>query len=337
MIKKLTRITICTFTCIVLILSLSSPLHAEPYAHVVAFGDSLTDHNGLNQYFPEKQPEAFTNCQGTPCVWVEYMAAELDIDPESIDNNAIGGAMSKGHSDEDLQAAIDAGNLPPLGMVGQVGTYLNEVPEFNSKDTLFTIWIGGNDLRKFILRESSAATPEALIQGAMANIKAAMTDLIDAGARNFLVLNLPDLSKTPFAKLVANQLPEENRADALKDIQELTQGFNKALSVSLEAIEFQNSGVSVVTLDAFSLMNSLINQGVFENTTDTYLELDENLEWTGNVNGDAEDFLFYDPIHPMTRAHAIIGEEAATTVETAPGPRDFDDSDTCFIKAVAAD
>ncbi|MDZ7833386.1 MAG: SGNH/GDSL hydrolase family protein [Desulfobacterales bacterium] len=326
--RKLTRITICTLTCIVLILSLSTSLYAEQYSHVVAFGDSLTDHNGLNQYVSEA-PEAFTNCQGTPCVWVEYMAAELDIDPESIDNNAIGGAMSKGHSDEKLQAAIDAGNLPPLGMVGQVGTYLSEVPEFNSEDTLFTIWIGGNDLLEFLREESSAATPEALVQGAMANIKAAVTDLIDAGARNFLALTLPDLSKTP----AFNQLPEDKRAQ----ISELTQGFNKGLSVSLEAIEFQNSGVSVVTLDAFSLMNSLINQGVFNNTTDTYLELDENLEWTGNVNGDAEDFLFYDPIHPMTRAHAIIGEEAATTVETAPGPRDFDDSDTCFIKAVAAD
>ncbi|MFP4531954.1 MAG: SGNH/GDSL hydrolase family protein [Desulfobacterales bacterium] len=328
MIRKLTRITICTLTCILLLLSLSSPLHAEPYAHVVAFGDSLTDHNGLNQYVSEA-PEAFTNCQGTPCVWVEYMAVELDIDPESIDNNAIGGAMSKGHSDEDLQAAIDAGNLPPLGMVGQVDTYVSEVPEFNSEDTLFTIWIGGNDLRKFILRESSAATAEALVQGAMANIKAAMTDLIDAGARNFLVLTLPDLSKTP----AFNQLPEDKRAQ----ISELTQGFNKALSVSLEAIEFQNSGVSVVSLDAFSLMNSLINQGIFNNTTGTYLELDAEGNPTGNVNGDAEDFLFYDPIHPTTRAHAIIGEEAAAAVETDPGPRDFDDSDTCFIKAVAAD
>ncbi|MFP4227064.1 MAG: SGNH/GDSL hydrolase family protein, partial [Desulfobacterales bacterium] len=152
---------------------------------------------------------------------------------------------------------------------------------------------------------------------------------IDAGARNFLVLTLPDLSKTP----AFNQLPEDKRAQ----ISELTQGFNKALSVSLEAIEFQNSGVSVVSLDAFSLMNSLINQGIFNNTTGTYLELDAEGNPTGNVNGDAEDFLFYDPIHPTTRAHAIIGEEAAAAVETDPGPRDFDDSDTCFIKAVAAD
>jgi len=335
MIRKLTRITICTLTCMLLILSLSTSVSAEQFAHFTAFGDSLTDHNGLNQYVPEA-PEAFTNCQATPCVWVEYMLADLEIGLENLDNNAIGGAMTQGHSDADIQAAIDADALPPLGLVGQVDTYLSQSPEFNSGDTLFTIWIGGNDLRKYILRESSAATPEALVQGAMANIKAAMTDLIDAGARNFLVLNLPDLSKTPFAKLVANQLPEENRADALKNIQELTQGFNQALSVSLEAIEFQNSGVSVVSLDAFSLMNGLIAQGIFNNTTGTYLEFDAEGNPTGNVNGDAEDFLFYDPIHPTTRAHAIIGDEAAAAVTASEGARDFDDDDTCFIQTVAA-
>jgi phospholipase/lecithinase/hemolysin len=327
MTQKLTRITICTLTCMLLILSLSTALYAEQFPHYTAFGDSLTDHNGLNQYVPEA-PEAFTNCQATPCVWVEYMLAELEIGLENLDNNAIGGAMTQGHENADIQAAIDAGALPPLGLVGQVDTYLSQSPDFSPEDTLFTIWIGGNDLLEFFRGESSAAAPEALVQGAMANIQAAVTDLIDAGALNFLVLNLPDLSKTP----AFNQQPEDTRAQ----VSELTQGFNQALFVTLEGIEFRNSGVSIITLDAFSLMNRLINQGIFENTSGTYLELDANGDPTGNVNGDAEDFLFYDPIHPTTRAHAIIGGEAAAAVTASEGPRDFDDDDTCFIQTVAA-
>lgn len=324
MIKKFTRITICIFTCMLLFLSLSTSLYAEQYSHVVAFGDSLTDHSGLNQYVPDA-PEAFTNCEGTPCVWVEYMAAQLEMD---VDNNAIGGAMSRGHSDEDIQAAMDAGALPPLGLVGQVDTYVSQSPEFDPKNTLFTIWIGGNDLLEFFRGESSAATPEALVQGAMANIEAAVTDLIDAGALNFLVLNLPDLSQTP----AFNQQPEDTR----NRISELVQGFNQALSVTLEGIEYQNSGVAMISLDIFSFMNRLIDQGIFNNTTGTYLELDAEGNPTGNVNGEADDFLFYDPIHPTTRAHAIIGDEAAETVEASEGPRDFDDDDTCFIQTVAA-
>ena len=327
MIRKLTRITICTLTCMLLILSLSTSVYAEQFAHFTAFGDSLTDHNGLNQYVPEA-PEAFTNCQATPCVWVEYMLADLEIGLENLDNNAIGGAMTQGHSDADIQAAIDAGALPPLGLVGQVDTYLSQSPEFNSGDTLFTIWIGGNDLLEFFRGESSAAAPEALVQGAMANIEAAVTDLIDAGALNFLVLNLPDLSQTP----AFNQQPEETR----NSVNELVQGFNRALSVTLEGIEFQNSGVSIISIDVFTFMNGLIVQGIFNNTTGTYLELDAEGNPTGNVNGEADDFLFYDPIHPTTRAHAIIGDEAAETVEASEGPRDFDDDDTCFIQTVAA-
>jgi len=327
MIRKLTRITICTLTCMLLILSLSTSLYAEQYTHFTAFGDSLTDHNGLNQFVPEA-PEAFTNCQATPCVWVEYMLAELEIELENLENNAIGGAMSKGHSDEEIQAAIDAGALPPLGLVGQVDTYLSQSPEFNPDDTLFTIWIGGNDLLEFFRGESSAAAPEALVQGAMANIETAVTDLIDAGALNFLVLNLPDLSQTP----AFNQQPEDTR----NNINELVQGFNRALSVTLEGVEYQNSGVSIISIDVFTFMNGLIAQGIFNNTTGTYLEFDAEGNPTGNVNGDADDFLFYDPIHPTTRAHAIIGDEAAAAVEASEGARDFDDDDTCFIQTVAA-
>ncbi|HMA85769.1 MAG TPA: SGNH/GDSL hydrolase family protein [Desulfosalsimonadaceae bacterium] len=327
MIRKLTRITICTLTCMLLILSLSTSLYAEQYTHFTAFGDSLTDHNGLNQFVPEA-PEAFTNCQATPCVWVEYMLAELEIELENLDNNAIGGAMTQGHSDEEIQAAIDAGALPPLGLVGQVDTYLSQSPEFNPDDTLFTIWIGGNDLLEFFRGESSAAAPEALVQGAMANIETAVTDLIDAGALNFLVLNLPDLSQTP----AFNQQPEDTR----NNINELVQGFNRALSVTLEGVEYQNSGVSIISIDVFTFMNGLIAQGIFNNTTGTYLEFDAEGNPTGNVNGDADDFLFYDPIHPTTRAHAIIGDEAAAAVEASEGARDFDDDDTCFIQTVAA-
>jgi len=310
-----------------LILSLSTSVSAEQFAHFTAFGDSLTDHNGLNQYVPEA-PEAFTNCQATPCVWVEYMLAELEIELENLENNAIGGAMTQGHSDEEIQAAIDAGALPPLGLVGQVDTYLSQSPEFKPDDTLFTIWIGGNDLLEFFRGESSAAAPEALVQGAMANIETAVTDLIDAGALNFLVLNLPDLSQTP----AFNQQPEDTR----NNINELVQGFNRALSVTLEGVEYQNSGVSIISLDVFTFMNGLIAQGIFNNTTGTYLEFDAEGNPTGNVNGDADDFLFYDPIHPTTRAHAIIGDEAAAAVEASEGARDFDDDDTCFIQTVAA-
>ena len=227
-----------------------------------------------------------------------------------------------------VQAAIDAGALPPLGLVGQVEAYVGQAPQFDPEDTLFTIWIGGNDLLEFLRGESSATSPELLIGGAMANIEAAMAALVQAGAKNFLVLNLPDLSKTP----AFNRLPEENRAD----IQALTQGFNQALTASLLGVEYKNSGVSVISINAYSVMNNLIAQGVFANTTDTWLELDANNDPTGNVNGDAEDFLFFDPIHPMTAAHALIGDEAAAAVEASEGARDFDDDDTCFIQTMAA-
>lgn len=321
--KRLNRFLILTVSFVFLFLSFSTLLYAEQYSRVVAFGDSLTDHNGLNQYVPTA-PEAFTNCQGAPCVWVEYMAAQLGMD---VVNNAIGGAMSKGHSDEELQAAIDSGALPPLGLVGQVDTYVSQSPEFDAEETLFAIWIGGNDLLEFLRGESPAETPQALVQGAMANIESAMAALIDAGALNFLVLTIPDLSQSP----AFNQMPEENRGD----IKSLVEGFNQALTVTVAGVEYQTPDAAVINFDVFELMNGLIGQEVFENVTGTYLELDANGDPTGNVNGDASDFLFYDPIHPTTAAHAIVGDKAAATVDSADTGKDYDDSDTCFIRTAS--
>lgn len=322
---------LCTLSCIFLLLVSAAALHAAPYQQVVAFGDSLTDHNGLKTYeefLPEPVPEAFTNCEGTPCVWLEYMAEALNLNLETdLVNNSIGGAKTEGHLDPDVQAAIDAEQLPPLGLLGQVNAYLGQSPEFNADQTLFVIWIGGNDLLAYLSDPTSAESAEALAQGAVTNIVTAMTQLAGAGATDFLVLTLPDLSRTP----QFNQLSAKQRAD----VQSLTEGFNNALQVGLLGFEDGSPKTTVLTFDVFSYLTGVINKDVFENSTDSYLVLDEEGEPTGETNGeDPSDFLFYDSIHPTTRAHSLLGAEVAETVES--GDTRTDDDDTCFIETLTA-
>ena len=298
---------------------------AGTFRTIVAFGDSLTDHFGLASYIglydPVRNPngalEAWTNGD----VWVEYLADELKAD---LDNNAIAGAMTLGHENNNIQALVDAGKLPPLGLVGQVNRFVNENHSFNPETTLFTIWIGGNDLLEYGRGESGAADTQELITSAIDNIINSMSALASDGARNMLVINLPDLGKSPAYN---SRSPQE-----IQGVTALTSAFNGALAQGVAGFQAVFPEVTVISFDIFTNLNEIISSDTFANVTGTYMVLDENGNRTGETNEPAEDYLFWDAIHPTTRAHKIVADEIGDDL-AARGirPVDDDDDSTCFI------
>lgn len=284
------------------------------YNAVVAFGDSLTDHGGLQSYQSSLGYDVFPVWSNGD-TWVEYFSDELGA---TLDNNAIAGAMTDGHEDEDIQAMSDNDDLPDLGLIGQVDTYIDSNPSFIPSTTLFTIWIGGNDLLQFARDEAYTDDPAVLISGAMTNIQTAITNLRLDGAVNFLILNLPDLGSTPYANLLS-----VNEKAAMTSI---SNSYNAALSNLVSTLRSNMSGVTIHYFNVFSYMNNMIDDDVFENTTGTYM----NGSYTA-TNGPAEDYLFWDMIHPMTRAHEYLGLEVADSVLAEEAE---EDDSTCFISTV---
>jgi len=301
------------------------------YNAVVAFGDSLTDHGGLQSYIglydPIENPYGAFNVWSNGDTWVEYFADELGA---TLDNNAIAGATTYGHENEAIQEMSDDGDLPNLGLVGQVNTYIDSSPTFIPSTTLFTIWIGGNDLLEFSRGEAYTNDPVTLITNpvhlitrAMSNIQTAITNLHSEGAVNFLILNLPDLGSTPrFINLSDN---EQAAATAMST------SYNGALSTLVSNLRSNMPGVTIHYFDVFTYLNNMIDDDVFDNTTDTYMTLDEDGNYTGGTNGPAEDYLFWDMIHPMTKAHEYLGLEVADTVLAEEAE---EDDSTCFISTV---
>lgn len=289
------------------------------YDAVVAFGDSLTDHGGLHSYLGDDVFEVWSNGD----TWVEYFAKELDA---TLDNNAIAGAMTDGHEDEAIQAMSDDGELPDLGLIGQVDTYIDSSHSFVPSTTLFTIWIGGNDLLEYS-REAMAindiVSPTVMINNSITNIHTAIANLHSDGAVNFLILNLPDLGSTPYA----NSLSANEKASATA----LSSSFNTALSNLVSNLRSNMPGVTIHYFDVFTYLNTMIDDDVFDNTTGTYMTLDVNGNYTGGTNGPAVDYLFWDLIHPMTRAHEYLGLEVADSVLAEEAE---EDDSTCFISTV---
>ena len=127
---------------------LPNPLVAQPYTQIVAFGDSLTDFGGLAAYnddFPESI-EDFPKVKTNDRVWIQYLADEWGAD---LDNNAIGGAETDEHTSSEIQELSDTGLIPDLSYLGQVSRFIEEDETFIQDETLFVVWIGGNDFLGF--------------------------------------------------------------------------------------------------------------------------------------------------------------------------------------------
>lgn len=317
-----------TVACVLfaVMLLISTAAQARIYQNIVAFGDSLSDHYGLQVYFGTYDP--VTNPNGVPevwsdgDVWVEYLAAGWGA---SLENNAIGGAMTLGHESETVQMLSNNGTIPNLGLVGQVGMYVAGSPQIDSEETLFTIWIGANDLMEFGRGEYYTTEPYVMIAGAMTSITDAVVSLYSQGASHFLILNLPDIAKSPGYN---KRSPEE-----IASVTQLVQAYNGALTANIEKLEASLDGITIDSYDMFAYLGEIIDSGTFVNVTDTYMELDAEGNKTGNVNGDAADYLFWDSIHPTTRAHEIIADkldEAIFSVNSSG-------SSTCFIDSVNGD
>ncbi len=171
------------FAVIAVFLLLPSVAAAATYSKIVAFGDSLSDHGGLKEYFGLYDPVSNVNgvheTWSNGNVWLDYLRTDLEV---TVENNAIAGAMTHGHEEASIQALSDSGNLPQLGIDGQINSYIAANAAGDYSDTLFSIWIGGNDLLEYNRGESAYGTPETLIYGSIQTIVTSMESLYQKGA-----------------------------------------------------------------------------------------------------------------------------------------------------------
>ena len=70
-------------------------------------------------------------------------------------------------------------------------------------NALYTIWIGSNDLADIAATDPTHAAVD--VATVVANIDTTINDLAKMGAKNFLVLTVPDLGTTPLAATLGAQ------------------------------------------------------------------------------------------------------------------------------------
>ena len=306
------------------------------YSAVYAFGDSLSDAGNASII---TKPTGTTRPVSPPYYAQQYGAVS-------------GGVFSNGPTwVQDVSVALGLGTLAPSltggtdfayggAVTGEepqtsdITTLTNSLPaqfaQFKaqvstpSANALFTVSIGANDILGILGDASlSAQQQTADVNAAVANAASFVRQLVGAGAKTILVLNVPNLGVIP--DVTARQ-PQSGTAPTAIDAEatQLANAFNSALGGQLASIA-ASSGVRIQTVDSNALINNaVVNPAAFGLTNVT------TPVWSGD-NGNAssgtlaastragqDQYLFFDSVHPTETGHQAIADLAESQLIGGP-------------------
>ena len=296
----------------------ASSAHAQRFSGVVSFGDSLSDAGnvGLAQNPAGGPSQSFTT--NPDPVMVELLARHFGFTqtPSAIGgtNFAWGGACS---------LAATGPTTPPCSnpLVPRLGAQITQhlgAGNAANPNALYTVWMGANDIFGALPGwGANPATAQAAAQAGGVTIATATVQQIGrlqaAGARNIVVLNLPNLGATP--QFSSGPLAAAGPLGSLSAI-----AYNQALSAGLSQL-----GTGIIPINVFGLVDEVrANPGAFglTNVTGTACNI---AALPGNsslfcsraalVNPTAADtFLFADGVHPTGAAHRLLAQVTIATI-----------------------
>lgn len=290
-------------------LATSAYAQQQPFTNMVVFGDSLSDGGAYTNFIRSlgipgsNQVKYFQFTTNPGNVWVEDIAAQLGL---TLTPNMINGGTNYAQGGARVDSPSAGANpfTPEIPVSQQIDEYLATYHSFGP-NTLVTILAGANDI----------------FQGGAAGIPPAVTGLVTEiatlqgyGARNLVVVNLPDIGLTPEFRAMGPVGSALGTAAA--------EGFNSGLKEGLTQI-----GGNVLYVDAFSLFHEIVaNPGLYGITNITGVACPTVAASPGAIGctpateipGSAMTYLFADGVHPTTIGHQILADAVIADL-LAPG------------------
>ena len=307
--------TLYVVVCGLALLSVPRAADAQPATtQMVVFGSSLSDpgnafalRGGTNVppdysvdpvFLTPDRPYAqgghhFSNGQ----TWIEQLARSLRLtayakpafqsSSSKAANYAVGGARAR-------EDGINV-NLPT-----QVSAFLQSTGGTASGEALHVIEMGSNDVR-----DALAAGPgaPAILQSALTSLLTNVATLYGAGARKFVIWNVPNVALTPAIRGLNN--PQVTAGATL-----MTGLFNQGLDAGILQLRSLLPGIEIVKVDVHKLLNTVVANPAefgFSNVTTACITPSDAPFHCQNP----DEYLFWDGIHPTTAMHAIVAQEAA--------------------------
>nr|BFD32453.1 hypothetical protein GTC16762_20710 [Pigmentibacter ruber] len=270
-------------------------VNQQKIKQIVLFGDSLSDAGNLKRWTKIMPFYPFWFGRfADGYVWNDYLTERTHL---PVLNFAYGGAKTDGTNDA-FNNSIPTQFLTAVRtfFTGSSKYYVNSYLKSylttdsyrttnqkitNPNETLYIFWIGANDfLEKFegnLPAQNMFENPDAIggvniiYKRAVDNIVEQIKMLNNAGGYHFLVLNLPDLGKTPII-LTANynkyQDDEKNKTEFSIKLSEATAKFNFYLNSSLKNLQdIQKEKINIKILDVNSDFERIMNnKNIFDDS-----------------------------------------------------------------------
>ena len=293
------------------LLLVSGITSAVTLKNIVVFGDSLSDNGNLYEYMQHQLPSSppyFDGRFSNGPVWVERLASAYY--PESPKQHLLDYAFGGASVSEDPHSEV------LLTLQHEVDSYLLSHQDKADPDSLFIIWMGANNYLG--LPDNVDQTIQLVNDG----IKQSLQRLSNLGAKHILVINLPNLGQSPYAKLVGGE--------AL--LTQYTDEHNKKLLGTIHQLEQDNPAVQWLHFDVNAMLNTVLiapESYGFKNVEETCYEsmIESDLTTSprssqgmfkpsmirvasqiklNSKEDNCEGYLFFDPVHPASLAHTLI-------------------------------
>ena len=309
------------------------PAYAIKADKIIIFGDSLSDNGNLyarTLHFVPKSPIYYNGRFSNGRVWVEELATNLQLNPDDVNqlsDYAYGGSWA--------EPFADSHSLIIPGLSSQVASYMKAAKnDQHIADHLFIIWSGGNDYLKGRSNMDYATT------NTVNAIFHEVDTLIAFGAKQILLMNLPDLGKTPYA------MNHDDKSHA-SHLSLLSQLHNQKLRQQVIDGDVERSLAKIYFFDVYSYVNNAIEhpedfgirnvkeacyQGSYlpwgrkEKSDDLYALQKMNIDVMSEpaleeafLNGlsmvepcaNPDEYLYWDRVHPTHAVDKILAKQVA--------------------------
>ena len=318
----------------------------RPFDRIVVFGDSLSDPGnvfaltgcslspdeyatGLDELLVPTCPYAkggnhFSNGP----TWVEDLGRSIGLGGNvrpafgssglNATNYAVGGARARADG--------------AFHLATQIGAFFGDFPRGVSGEALYVVQFGGNDVRDGLLVAQAAGGGPGGVQAAVQQVfgpaLTSVADAIfllwrDAGAKNILVWNVPNLGRAPaITRLDASlqQDPTYVPGSVIAGATTLASIYNNGLPGTtftglagvLNGLSSSLPGIHIMSFDTFGTLEKVAGKPQkfgLQNVTDACIGLTPPFQCSN-----PDRYLFWDGIHPTRAGHAIVAIEVGKTL-----------------------
>ena len=254
----------------------------------IVFGDSLSDMgNSYNSIarLPQSPPNWNGRFSDGPN-WAELVAQGT--------GNSIGHGQGSSSGTNRAYGGARSGGGYTSFVIPNTGTQVNEYTNNHwlQQTDLSVIWIGGND---FI--GGGQQNPQVVVD----NIANHVTVLSQNGGRQFLILDMPSLERTPN---YADESDSDKQAMHTRMLD-----YNSRLANDMIALGI-SLNVSIQVVGMLEMFETIVRNGSFygiTNPTDRACDSGEGLCEQGDaIVPNPEEYIFFDGLHPTATTHSLI-------------------------------